>query len=57
MDAEQKRARGVLDDLLQCDEGLRSTDISFIDDMNTRRHLTWSEGQIGWLDDIYKRVC
>ena len=57
MNAEQTRARSVLDDLLECDEGLGGTEIEFINDMNGLRHVDWSPAQIAWLDKIYGRVC
>ncbi len=57
MDAEQQRARDILDDILQVDGGLRASEIDFIEDMDTKRNLEWTEPQIDWLDQIYKRVC
>jgi len=57
MTEEQVRARAVLDDLLDCDEGLRNKEISFIEDMDSKRYLNWTKKQIDWLDRIYKRVC
>ena len=57
MDSEQTRARAVLSDLLDCDEGLSTREIDFIDDMNDKQHFAWTEKQIAWLDKIYDRVC
>ncbi len=57
MNAEQTRARDVLDDLLSCEGGLSGKEIDFLDDMNSKRNLEWSEKQIEWLDIIYERVC
>lgn len=57
MDEEQKRARDVLDDLLDCAGGLSGKEIDFIEGMNRKRKLFWSEKQIEWLDIIYARVC
>ncbi len=57
MSSEQDRIEGVLDDLLNCEGGLSGKEIDFIDDMNNKRNLQWSEKQIAWLDGIYKRVC
>lgn len=54
---EQHRARGVLDDLLQCEGGMSGRELEFIEDMNNKRNLTWTEPQIDWLDRIYERVC
>ena len=56
MDEEQKRAREVLDDLLSCDGGMTGKELDFIEDMDNKRNLTWSEKQIAWLDRIYERV-
>lgn len=55
--SEQSRARDVLGDLLDCDEGLTAWEITFIDDMDTKRGFDWSEKQIACLDKIYERVC
>lgn len=57
MNEEQKRSREVLDDFLECDEGLSGWEIGFIDDMNEKRNLMWSQGQIDKLDQIYERAC
>jgi len=57
MDAEQKRARDVLDDLLQVEGGLSAKELDFIEDMDGKRNLHWTEKQIAWLDRIYERVC
>lgn len=57
MNAEQTRARDVLTDLLECDEGLSAREIEFLDDMDRKREFEWSPKQIKWLDDIYGRVC
>lgn len=57
MDAEQTRARSVLNDLLGCDEGLGGTEIEFIEDMDELQHVNWSPKQIAWLDKIYERIC
>jgi hypothetical protein len=54
---EQQRARGVLDDLLQCESGMSGRELDFIEDMDTKRHLHWTEKQIDWLDGIYERIC
>jgi len=54
---EQRRARGVLDDLLKCEGGLSAREIEFLDDMDGKRNLVWSDKQIEWLDIIYERVC
>jgi hypothetical protein len=54
---EQKRARDVLDDLLRCECGLSGRELDFIEDMDGKRNLTWTEKQIDWLDIIYERVC
>ena len=56
MSKEQQRAQDVLDDLLEVDDGLSNNEIEFLEDMNTKRHLIWTEKQIGWLDKIYERV-
>ena len=55
--SEQSRARSVLNDLLDCDEGLTAWEITFIEDMDTKRGFDWSERQIACLDKIYERVC
>ena len=52
---EQNRARDVLDELLQC-EGMSGRELDFIEDMDTKRDLNWSEKQIDWLDNIQARV-
>lgn len=57
MNAEQTRARDVLTDLLECDEGLSAREITFLDDMDHKRGFEWSPKQVKWLDDIYGRVC
>lgn len=57
MNTEQTRAREVLGDLLDCDEGLSAQEITFLDDMDHKREFEWSAPQIKWLDDIYGRVC
>ena len=54
---EQDRARAVLDDLLRCESGMSGKELDFIDDMDKKRNLVWSEKQIDWLDKIYQRVC
>jgi hypothetical protein len=54
---EQDRARDVLDDLLKCEGGMTGKELDFIEDMDKKRNIVWSEKQIGWLDRIYKRVC
>ncbi len=53
---EQDRARDVLDDLLQ-GEGMSGKELDFVEDMDKKRNLFWTEPQIAWLDRIYKRVC
>ena len=53
---EQNRARDVLDDLLQ-GEGMSGRELDFIEDMDGKRNLHWTEKQIAWLDRIYARVC
>lgn len=55
--SEQTRARDMLNDLLECDEGLSASDIDFIESMNEKRQFEWSAPQVKWLDDIYERVC
>lgn len=55
--SEQDRARDVLDDLLQCDGGMSGKEIDFIEDMDKKRNLIWTEKQIDWLDRIFERVC
>lgn len=55
--SEPERARDVLDDLLRYEGGLSGREIDFIEDMDTKRNLEWTEPQIDWLDGIYKRVC
>jgi hypothetical protein len=54
---EQIRAREVLDDLLKVEGGLSGKEIDFIEDMDSKRYLDWTEKQIDWLDRIYGRVC
>ncbi len=54
--SDQNRAMDVLDDLLNCEGGLSGKEIDFIDDMDGKRNLVWTENQIDWLDRIYKRV-
>ena len=56
MSSEQIRAHEVLDELLDCNEGLSAWEIEFIEDMDRKRHYTWSTKQIVWLDKIYERV-
>ena len=53
---EQERARGVLDDLLKCEGGMSGKELDFIDDMDGKRNLCWTEKQIDWLDKIFNRV-
>ena len=55
--SEQQRAEAVLDDLLRCEGGLSGSEIDFIEDMDGKRNLMWTEKQIDWLDRIYERVC
>ena len=57
MNEEQVRARDVLDDLLKVEGGLSGREMDFIENMDRKRNLTWSEKQINWLDRIYARVC
>ena len=57
MDKEQERAREVLNDLLACDGGMSGKELDFIEDMDKKRNLIWTEKQIDWLDRIYGRVC
>ena len=57
MNEEQNRAKDVLDDLLKCEGGMSGKELSFIEDMDGKRNLHWSEKQIAWLDRIYGRVC
>lgn len=57
MDREQTRARAVLSDLLDCDEGLSAREIEFLDDMDSKQHFIWTGKQIAWLDKIFERVC
>lgn len=57
MNEEQKRSRDVLNDLLECNQGLTAREIEFCDSMDGMRGFNWSEPQIKWLDDIYERVC
>lgn len=54
---ERKRARRVLDDLLECESGLSAREVEFIEDMDGIRERYWSQKQIDWLDKIYSRVC
>ena len=56
MDREQHRARDVLDDLLDAESGFSGKELDFIEDMDGKRNLTWTEKQIAWLDIIYRRV-
>lgn len=53
----QETAIGVLDDLLACEGGMSGKELDFIEDMDSKRHLAWSEKQIDWLNIIYERVC
>lgn len=53
---EQDRLRAVLNDLLACEGGLSGRELEFIEDMDTKRNLVWTEKQIEWLDIIYERV-
>ena len=57
MNAEQNRAREVLDDLLRVEGGLSGRELDFIEDMDGKRNLFWTDKQIVWLDLIYERVC
>lgn len=57
MDAENKRSRQVLDDLLECDEGMNGWELDFIEDMDEKRELNWSPAQIEKLDQIYEKAC
>lgn len=57
MDREQIRARAVLSDLLDCNEGLSAREIDFLDDINNKQGFIWTEKQIAWLDKIFDRVC
>lgn len=57
MNERQIRARGVLDDLLACEGGLSCKEMDFIESMDNKRNLIWTEKQIDWLDDIYRRIC
>ena len=54
---EQERAEDVLDDLMQFPDGMRVGELEFIEDMDKRRNLTWSPGQIARLNRIHRRVC
>ncbi len=57
MTDHQDRARGVLDDLLECEGGLSGKEMDFIEDMDKKRGCIWTDKQIEWLDLIYERVC
>lgn len=57
MDAENTRARQVLDDLLETDSGMNGWELDFIEDMDERRDHNWSPAQIDKLDQIYGKVC
>ncbi len=57
MSTEHDQAMDVLDDLLQCDRGLSCREMEFIEDMDKKRDLEWTEKQIDWLDQIYTKVC
>ena len=54
--SEQDRAMDVLDELLQVEGGLSAWEIDFLDDMNNKRNLIWSDKQIGKLDKIWEKV-
>lgn len=55
--SEQDRLREVLDDLLACEGGLSVREMEFIEDMDGKRNLVWTEKQMDWLDMICQRVC
>ena len=46
----------MLDDLLNAESGFSGKELDFIEDMDGKRNLTWTEKQIAWLDIIYRRV-
>ena len=54
---EQERAWDVLDDILKSDSGMSAKEMDFVEDMDNKRNLTWTEPQIAWLDRIYTKVC
>ena len=56
MSKEQDRAESVLDELLECEDGLSAKELDFIESMDKKRQFEWSDKQIAWLDGIYKKV-
>ena len=32
-------------------------ELDFIENMDKKRNLWWSEKQVDWLDKIYERIC
>jgi hypothetical protein len=54
---KQKRVIEVLDDLLKAEGGLSGRELDFIEDMDSKRNMLWTEKQIDWLDRIYEKVC
>ena len=56
MMSEQTRARDVLADLLDVDEGLWDNEIKFLEDLSKNQLSWWTDKQIDWLDKIYIRI-
>jgi len=54
---EKQRAIDVLDDLLMVEGGLSGKELDFIEDMDKKRNINWTEKQVDWLDKIFQRVC
>jgi len=54
---DQDKAREMLDDLLEIDDGLSSWAVNFIDDMDRKRHLDWTENQIEKIAELHNKHC
>lgn len=48
--------RRMLDDLLDCEEGLTSWEIGFIDDVSKRDSDTWTPGVKLMIEKIWNKV-